>query len=246
MSTRVRWLLGAVVAVVALAAGLAWWFLLRDTAPGPAVLPDPPGSFAATSSGSVERAVTEPSAAAVPAAATPDGTWVAQAGPEVFAGYRVQEQWVDDTVERTVVGRTPGVTGRVELAGPYLAAAVFDVDLTQLRSGWDERDAEMQLVLDTAQFPSATLTLAEPVRIPVVVSVGTPVAVEVPAALTIKGVSQPVRLSVEARWNGDTLDVAGGTEIGLEDFGVDTGSGSGLVEVGEQATVEFVVRLVRG
>jgi polyisoprenoid-binding protein YceI len=63
--------------------------------------------------------------------------------------------------------------------------------------------------------------------------------------LTIKGVGQPVRLSVQGRWNGDTLDVAGSTEIGFADFGIDPPSVAGLVEVAGTGTVEFVVRLVR-
>jgi polyisoprenoid-binding protein YceI len=153
---------------------------------------------------------------------------------------------LNDTVERTVVGRSPGVAGGIELAGPYLAAASFEVDLTQLRSDWDKRDEQMPLVLDTAQFPTATLALLEPVRIPAVLTLGTPVTVDVPATLTLKGVTQPVLLAVTARWNGDTLDVAGGTVIGLADFGIDPGTAGGLVEVGGEATVEFVVRLVRG
>jgi polyisoprenoid-binding protein YceI len=231
---RVVWLLAG-VAVLLLVAGVGL-VLLRDPAPDAAGLPEQPDA---------------PGAVAVPDASSVgeqriDGTWVVQPGPEVWAGYRVQEQWVNQSVERTVVGRTPAVGGSAELTGPYLARASFDVDLTQLRSGWDERDAEMQLVLDTAQFPTASLALLEPVRIPAVLEVGTPIAVEVPATLTIKGVTQPVLLSVQGRWNGDTLDVAGSTDIGLADFGIDPGTAGGLVSVGGEGTVEFVVRLTRG
>jgi polyisoprenoid-binding protein YceI len=247
---RAWWLLGA--AVIVLAGLAAWWFFVRDAAPPPAVLPSIPGappSGALIGTAESDIGVTAPTTTAPPASTTLpglDGTWVVQQGPVVWAGYRMQEKWINQVAERTVVGRTPGVSGSADFEGPYLAKGNFDVDLTQLHSDWDQRDGAMQLVLDTAQFPTANLSVLEPVRIPVVLTPGVTAAVDVPAALTIHGVTQPVTLSVQGRWNGDSLDVAGSTKIGLADFGIDPGTAGGLVSVGGQGTVEFVARLVRG
>jgi polyisoprenoid-binding protein YceI len=246
---RLWWVLGAAGIVLVLALG-GWWFVLRDSSPPPAGLPEGPAAaleVGASDTGAATSGVAGPDpSSAAPTEPGLDGTWVVQPSPIVWAGYRMREQWANETVKRTVVGRTPGVSGSAQFEGPYLAGGSFDIDLTQLNSGWDKRDAAMRLVLDTAQFPTANLTVSEPVRIPVVLEPGVTATVQVPANLTVHGVTKPVLLTVDARWNGGSLDVAGHTEIGVADFGIDPGTAGGLVSVEGTGTVEFVARLVRG
>jgi hypothetical protein len=45
----------------------------------------------------------------------------------VFGGYRVQEQFGGDTVEHTAVGRTPAVSGTMQIGGPQEAGPGRDV-----------------------------------------------------------------------------------------------------------------------
>mgnify|MGYP001812860747 CR=1 FL=1 len=74
MSTAKKLGLAGLVLVVAAGAAV-WWFVIRDTAPPEAGLPE------------VETTV-DPAAADFTDA---NGTWVAVAGPDRFAGYRIEE-----------------------------------------------------------------------------------------------------------------------------------------------------------
>ena len=87
----------AVVVVLAAVAFAGWWFLLRDDAPPEAALP----------------VRTTPSTAAGASRSAADGTWMVQPGTDVFAGYRIKEQFAGDTIEKTAVGRSPAVTGTI-------------------------------------------------------------------------------------------------------------------------------------
>lgn len=87
----------------------------------------------------------------------------------------------------TAVGRTPAVTGSIELSGTTLSAAAFEADLTQLASDESRRDRAIQRALETGTYPNATFTLAEPVDLGTLPAEGETVEVSAVGDLTVHG-----------------------------------------------------------
>jgi polyisoprenoid-binding protein YceI len=230
-----RLLLIVIPVLLVLAAGgvAAWWFLLRDDPLPPASLPDPTTTVAETT---------------VPTTAPPvaDGVWAVQQREGVYAGYRVQEVVVKEALERTAVGRTPAVAGALTIEGPRITTASIDVDLTKLVSDQPERDEQMRTRgLETDQFPTATFRLTLPIDLPGPPVVGTVVKAQAVGDLTLHGVTKPVTVTIDARWNGDSIDIAGSTPIVLADFAIEPPSIAGLVDVADTGVLEFVLALTR-
>ena len=197
------------VVVVILAGGAAfWWFVLRDDAPERAGLPERAATDTVPADGGEDGA---------------DGTWVVVEGDrEVFVGYRIQELFGGETVEKTAVGRTRDVTGTLVVDGDTIVEAEVSADLANLVSDSSRRDNTLRgQGLETDTFPEATFVLDGPVQLPAAPVVGEPAAVTATGALTLHGQTRDVTVELEARWNGDTIDVAGGTEIVLADFGIE-------------------------
>src|SRR5580765_5604175 len=124
------------IPVLVVLAGLAfagWYFLLRDTAPGKASLDDLSSEPTTTASGGAGSSTSPPPA-------TPDGSWTVQPADDVFVGYRVQEQFVGQTVKKTAAGRSPSVTGGITIAGNQVVGGEFAVDMTKLASDQSRRD----------------------------------------------------------------------------------------------------------
>jgi polyisoprenoid-binding protein YceI len=208
MQKSARIALIASVLVVALGALGFWWFVLRDDAPERASLP-------------VRTEDTAPSADDG-GPDTIDGTWAVVPGEEVFAGYRIQELFGGETVKKTAVGRTPGVSGSMTVSGTTIEAVTVTADLTRLESDSDRRDGTQQTGgLEIQQFPEATFTLTEPLDLGTVPEPGTPVEVTATGELTLHGVTRPVQLNLQANWSGSVIDVAGGTQIVLADYAIE-------------------------
>ena len=60
------------------------------------------------------------------------------------------------------------------------------------------------------------------------------------------GVTRPVTFNLMARWNGETIDVAGSTPIVLADYGMTAPSVGNFVSVDDHGTVELQLTFVRG
>lgn len=196
----------AVVAVVVLGSLSFWWFVLRSDAPERAALP-------------TRDTVATSTTAAAPAGA--DGQWVVQASPDTFAGYRVDEQFAGEAITVTAVGRSPEVTGTMEVSGSSITAVSVAVDMTALASDSDRRDNAVRTQgIATDQYGEATFVLTEPIDIGRVQAVGEAVDVVATGDLTLRGVTRSVQVPLAARYNGDTIDVAGGTTVVLADFAI--------------------------
>lgn len=200
----------AAVVVAAVVVAGVWWLLGGGDAPPPASLPDRPtasGTTAAPSAGGEG----------------PSGTWTVVRGErDVFVGYRVREQFAGELVEQTAVGRTRDVTGTLVLDGRRVTEVEVVADLKNLVSDRSRRDSSLRIRgLETDDFPTATFRLSTPIELPVEPAVGEPVAVTAEGDLTLHGTTRSVSVPLEARWNGDTIDVAGGTTLRLADFGID-------------------------
>ena len=77
--------------------------------------------------------------------------------------YRVTEVLFGQDAEAT--GAADGVTGTVEIAGTTVVEPVdVEVDMTTFESPESQRDGQFQgRIMETAEFPTATFTLTEPI-----------------------------------------------------------------------------------
>src|SRR5690349_5748048 len=113
--TRRRILRGGLltIAVVALAGvGAFWWVFLRDDTPSEAALVD-------------REVVADP-------VGDLDGSWTVVPGRDVWAGYRITEDF--QAVHNTAVARTVDVDGRLVVAGTQVTEASLTADLATLTS----------------------------------------------------------------------------------------------------------------
>jgi polyisoprenoid-binding protein YceI len=229
---RLRTALKIGIPVIVVLLGLAgfglWWFVLRDDAPPAASL--------------VPRAT-----ASTAAGASADGTWVVQQGADVFAGYRILELLAGETIKKTAAGRSPAVTGNLTVAGSSVTMAKVDVDVTQLKSDRSQRDNRIRTDgLQTDTFRTASFELAAPVDLGGAPVAGAEISVPAGGNLTLHGVTRPATFALTARWNGDTIDVAGSTPVVLADYQINPPSIGGFVSVDDHGTVELQLTFVRG
>jgi polyisoprenoid-binding protein YceI len=225
----VLWIIAAAMFV---AVG-AWWVFLRSDVPARAALPGrsvdvslPGGEIGAVSSASI------------------DGEWQVRRAPDVFAGYRVTEQWAAEQFDKAAVARTPDVSGRLHVREGRAFAARIEVDMTTLDSGQSARDALMRTKgLESDQYPTAKFELAEPVDLPDHAP-GAVVEMELVGDLTLHGRTNEVLVRLDARWSGGTIDLAGNVSVHLADFGIDAPS-TPFITVADTGEIEFQVTFVR-
>jgi len=223
------------LAAGALGAFLVWYFVIDDDAPPEAELRERPAAEQTTTSGSGGGE------------ASADGTWTVETGPEVFVGYRVQELFAGETLKKDAVGRTPVVTGTIMVAGSTVGSGSVTADLTRLASDQSRRDDAIRTRgLETNEFPKATFTITEPIDLGERPVVGKQYTVTARGDLTLHGVTRPVDVEVDARWNGDTIDVAGRAPIVLADYGIEPPDVLGRLEVDDRGVMEFQLTFARG
>lgn len=243
-------LIGAVVAV-ALVLGVLWWFFLRDDAPEAFDIDD----AVAGATDEDPEDVVDDDAAADPATTAPgpdgvDGTWVvdpaagADAGGSA-AGFRVAEELA--TVGATeAVGRTTQVTGSITIAGTTVSAAEFEVDMASLQTDDSRRDGRMRSALATDQFPTSTFVLTQPIELGTIPAEGETISVTATGDLTIKGVTNPVDLALDAQVVDDTLVVVGAVPVVFADYGVEAPTAAIVVSVEDRGTIELQLFFSRG
>ena len=161
-----------------------------------------------------------------------------------WAGYRVGEE-LSGIGTTEAVGRTPAVSGTLEIAGATVVVAVVDVDLTTLVSDRPQRDGLVQRALDTSQFPSARFELAEPVSFDALPAAGESVTATVAGTFSVHGASRPVVITVEATWIEGVVIVGAIFEIRFEDYGIDPPRAPVVLSVEDTGTVELLLNFTR-
>lgn len=230
----------AVAAVVAVAGAGLWYVVLRDTAPETASLDaiDVPANAGTAGAGGSGGTGGAGGGAETPTSA--DGTWTVVAGQDVFVGYRIDELFAGQTIEKTATGRTPVVEGSIAIEGSTISEATFTADLSELASDEGRRDAALGTRgLQTEAFPEATFILTAPVTLPSVPTVGDEVTVEATGDLTLRDVTRPVTLELTARWTGSAITVAGSAPIVLADFQIDVIEIPGFVVIEDNGVLEL-------
>jgi polyisoprenoid-binding protein YceI len=194
-------MIAAPIAVVLIAAAFVGWYIFAESVPGKPELGAP-----STARGGP---------------ATPDGTWHVVRGKNAYVGYRIKELFGDALLKRDAVGQTHIVQGTLAIARDGVTAAVVSADLTRLGSDRAARDAYVRdTSLETDRYPTARFTLTTPIALPPVAK-GTQVHVRASGTLLLHGVTRPVTIKLDARWNGPTIDVVGTAPILLADYGIE-------------------------
>ena len=256
---RQRWswvVLGTVVVAVA-----GWWFVLRsDAPPAPDLATAAETAAAAPVTTTATPTTAAPTTTATPTTAAPTttaapgpaGTWTVD--PTIgsfndytsnYVGYRVNEVLGNGIGATTAVGRTPLVTGTVELSNDALVAAEIVADLRGLRSDKSFRDGKVQATLNTDEHPRATFTLEDPVALGDIHGDGASVEVTAAGTLTVNGLTAEMEVEVSAIRVGDVVTVVGSFPIVFIDHGLEAPSASIVVSVEDHGTVEFQLFLTR-
>jgi polyisoprenoid-binding protein YceI len=217
-----------IVGVVVLLAALGGGFLLfvnrTSDSPPPAALDPAPATTAGGATGTTQ--------AQDDGTASPDGA--------SFVGYRVKEQLAFLNSPNEAVGRTKAVTGTMEVAGDTVEQVRIEANLTQLTSDESRRDnAIRQRGLESEQFPTATLELAEPVKLDATPAEGEDVRGQGKGRLTVHGVTREVDLDLQGRWTGETIQVAGQLPVKMSDFQIEPPRFGPVVSIEDSLTVDF-------
>jgi polyisoprenoid-binding protein YceI len=215
---RVKWIVGAVVAVP-LGAVVAAYLVFFT--------PDSPPELR-LSSGAPE-----------PAYAVPVGEWSVGAGS--VAGYRVREKLLSLPAPNDAVGRTSAITGGFRLTGDGGALQVergmrIDVDVSTLKSDEDRRDDHMHtMAIESAQFPMATFVTTSELVLPAAAGQA---ATAVQGDLTLHGVTRSVSVPVQAQHAAGRIEVVGSLSFTWDQFDMKRPNLS-YVTVESDPTLEF-------
>ena len=95
-------------------------------------------------------------------------------------------------------------------------------------------------LLIALQKPDATFVADVPVELPASVAVGAPFSFDITGTLTLRDIAGPVRFSIEGRWQGDVVELAGTISFALPNYGIGSVPG-GVVAIRDDAEIGFVV-----
>ncbi len=175
-----------------------------------------------------------------------DGPWVVAAGDlGGFVGYRAREILAFDFVQspNEAVGRTTDVHGSLSIRAATLESAVVSADVASIRSDLDIRDGHLREFLHLDGHSDAGFKLTAPVEIGQPTA-GRVVDVQAHGDLTILDSNRPVVFPLQARWNGDSIQLAGQLVVRRSDFNMDIPQLLGF-RVSEEITIELQLLFVR-
>lgn len=236
------WLIALALAMVAVGGGLVWFF--GGDAPGEVDLVE---TATAITDGSdvVTSAVTLTGI---------EGTWlvdttvgdftVTEDTAATFAGFRVEEV-LTSIGSTTAVGRSPSVSGTIEIDGTTLTSAELVVDLTSVVSDESRREDAIQRALGTGSNPSASFVLTEPIELGDAAASGELVSVIAVGELTLNGVANTVDIPLEAQLVDGMILVTGSSDILFADYEVTAPSAPVVVSVEDNGIFEFQLWLSR-
>ena len=213
----------------------------------PAVAEDPPAPTPA------------PEPAAEETGAGLDGTWTVDSTigtfndacltdvcDATFVGFRINEE-LANIGAKTVVGRTPGVIGTLEIEGTTITNTEIVVDMTLLVTDSDSRtNAIRNQAIETATFPEAGFTLTSPIDLGALPADGESVTVDAVGDLTIHGVTRTETIPLTAERAGDVIVVFG--QLGpilLADYEIDEPQAAVVLSVEDNAIMELQLFFTR-
>ena len=226
------WALGGVAALAVLVAGGTWIYihLIEGPAPAPLSLK----SSTKTSTGTASTGTASITKVA--------GTWRVASGSIV--GYRVDEVLAGQN--NVAVGRTSTINGTMSISGTTVTSASFTVQMATIHSDQSQRDAQFNgRIMDTASYPTGTLTLASPVQLGVIPADGVVRTYQVAAHLTLHGHTRPVMFTLRAERTTAGIEVSGSIPVLFANWGIANPSFAGFVTTQDHGQLEFLVKLAR-
>lgn len=163
-----------------------------------------------------------------------------------FVGFRIDEELVRIGA-KTVVGRTPGVSGTLTLEGSTVSTVEILVDMTGLITDDNSRNGAIRRqAIETNDFPEASFRLTEPIDLGAVPAAGSSVDVDATGDLTIHGVTRTETIPLTAEFDGTRISVFG--ELGpilLADYEIDRPTAAAVLSVEDNATMELQLFFAR-
>jgi polyisoprenoid-binding protein YceI len=219
-----RWLIGGIVAVAALAVAGPFVYIHFFNGSTPAALTLSPSGGAAAASGPVA------------------GTWTVGKGSVV--GYRVNEVLLGQNT--TAVGRSTSVTGHLTIAGTTVTAAGFSVPMDTIRSDKSQRDESFDgRIMNVARYPTGTFTLTSPVDLAPVPAAGTVKTYTAHGKLTLHGTTRAVTVTLSAERTAAGIRVAGQIPVLFSDYDIPNPSFAGFVTTQDHGLLEFLLNFTR-
>ncbi len=219
-----RWVIGAVVAVVVLAVGVP--FVFFHFVEGSAAPRLSLSASAAPGSGTGSAA----------AAASVAGSWRVSSGSQV--GYRVQEILAGQS--HTAVGRSSSVTGQLMIAGTTVRTASFTVPMSTIHTDSSQRDAQFDgRIMDVAAYPDGTFTLTRAISLAPLPAVGAVRSYPAAGNLTLHGQTRPVTFSLQAQRTASGIEVAGSIPVLFSRWDIPNPSFTGFVTTQNHGILEF-------
>ncbi|MEZ5342711.1 MAG: YceI family protein [Acidimicrobiales bacterium] len=231
-----------------MAAALLWFFVIRDTSAADVNTAD----AAAARQASLDEA-NAGSFDGVEGVWTVDTTFgtfdeacLSDVCDATFAGFRIDEE-LASFGDKTVIGRSPAVSGSVEISGTSISSANIVVDMTGILTDSGGRTAAIRSQsIETAAFPEASFVLNEPIDIGPLPGDGEQVTVQATGDFTIHGVTKTETLDLTAEINGGVIVVFG--QLGpvlLDDYGIAKPSAAVVLSVEDNALIEFQLFLTK-
>jgi polyisoprenoid-binding protein YceI len=215
-----KWLVLAVVAL--LAVGFAGWYFFLKTDPAP------------------RAAIKETPTVAAPSSAL-NGTWTVKPGnTDNFVGYRVTEKLIANIAESTATGRTDNVTGKMTIDGTTVKDITVSADLRDLTSDNGGRDGRIRSEgLESDRFPEAKFALTTPITLTAAPTVGQTISTQATGDFTLHGVTKRVTISLQGRFDGTKVQVVGNLPIVLGDYGISAPTAPAVASVDDHAEMEL-------
>ena len=240
-------LIVAIVAAVAVAViGVALYLFFRGDAPAAVDLEATRDAVAGSDDAGADTLGSDTSSDAGSAGGI-EGTWsidtsVGEFGvgdaTATFVGFRVEEE-LTSIGSTTAVGRTPVVSGTIDISGETVTAAEITGDLTGIVSNEARRESAIQRALNTSTNPQATFVLSSPIELGAGAAAGDLVQTTAAGQLTVNGITNDVEFEVEAQLIDRMVLVTGTTEVVFADYGVTPPSAPVVVSVEDHGIVEF-------
>jgi polyisoprenoid-binding protein YceI len=241
------WVLGGVAALAALVAGGTWIYihLIEGPAPAPLSLKSSPGAStgtASTGTASTGTASTGTASTGTASVTNIAGTWRVASGSIV--GYRVDEVLAGQN--NVAVGRTSTISGSISISGTTVTSGLFTVQMATIHSDQSQRDAQFNgRIMDTASYPTGTLTLTSPIALGVIPADGVIRTYHVAAHLTLHGHTRPVMFTLRAERTTAGIEVSGSIPVLFANWGIANPSFAGFVTTQDHGQLEFLVKLAR-
>ncbi len=127
-----------------------------------------------------------------------------------------------------------------------MTAGTFTVQMATIKSNESQRDAQFNgRIMDTASYPTGTLTLTRPITITPLPAVGVIRKYTASGNLTLHGHTRAVTFPLSAERTSGQIDISGSIPILFADWDIPNPSFTGFVTTQNHGVLEFLLKLAR-